>query len=322
MVYIWVHRQLNKKHRQVEYINMWEKKGNIFNKHHSQVPVIDTNNEGYWRIYYSKRIDGKSHPFYIDVEKGNPSNVLYESTEPILKLGKLGQFDVSGIMPTEIIDVDNVKYLYYIGWTTRIDVPYHNSLGLAISEDGGNTWRKISEGPVLSTSFNEPGYVGTISIIQNNNLYYGYYLSCREWRVFDDKPEPIYDIKYATSIDGINWKPTGTAISLENNEGGISKASVLKLNDRYLMWYSVRMENDYRTNIDNSYRIRCAESYDLINWKKIDILGLDIDLESDWENIMVEYPHVIEHENKLFMFYNGNGFGKTGIGYATHTIER
>jgi hypothetical protein len=59
----------------------------------------------------------------------------------------------------------------------------------------------------------------------------------------------------------------------------------------------------------------------LINWKKIDTFGLDIDLYSDWENIMVEYPHVIEYENKLYMFYNGNGFGKTGIGYATHTIE-
>ena len=31
---------------------------------------------------------------------------------------------------------------------------------------------------------------------------------------------------------------------------------------------------------------------------------------------MVEYPNVIEHNSKLFMFYNGNDYGKTGLGLA------
>ena len=50
---------------------MWKRRGNIFKKHHAQVPVVDVNNDGYWRIYYSKRVDNKSHPFYIDVEIGD-----------------------------------------------------------------------------------------------------------------------------------------------------------------------------------------------------------------------------------------------------------
>jgi hypothetical protein len=299
---------------------MWERKGNIFNKHHSQVPVVDINNNGYWRIYYSKRIDNKSHPFYIDVEIGNPSNILFESKKPILELGNLGKFDVAGIMPTEIITIGKVKYLYYIGWTNRLDVPYHNTLGLAVSVDGGINWNKFSEGPIFGTSYKEPGYTGTISIIKKDKLFYGYYLACREWKVFDGKTEPIYDIKYATSKNAIDWFPIGTSIKLEDGEGGISKASVIKHNDRYLMWYSVRMETDYRTNPTNSYRIKCAESFDLVNWKKISILGLDVDDDSNWDNQMVEYPHIINYKDKLYMFYNGNGFGKTGIGYAT--IER
>ena len=170
---------------------MWERNGNIFNKHHSQVPVVDINNDEYWRIYYSKRIDNKSYPFYIDVEIGNPSNVLFESTNPILELGTLGKFDVAGIMPTEIITIGKIKYLYYIGWTNRLDVPYHNTLGLAISNDGGNNWNKFSEGPIFGTSYKEPGYTGTISIIKKDKLFYGYYLSCRDWKIFDSKPEPF-----------------------------------------------------------------------------------------------------------------------------------
>ena len=31
---------------------------------------------------------------------------------------------------------------------------------------------------------------------------------------------------------------------------------------------------------------------------------------------MVAYPYIIKDNNKLIMFYNGNKFGKTGIGYA------
>jgi hypothetical protein len=296
---------------------MWERKGNIFDKHHAQVPVVDIHNDSYWRIYYSKRIDNKSHPFYIDVEVGNPSNILNESKSPILELGELGKFDVAGVMPTEIITIKNKKYLYYIGWTNRLDVPYHNTLGLAISNDNGNTWNKFSDGPIFGTSYREPGYVGTISVIKKNKLFYGYYLSCREWKIIDAKTEPIYDIKYATSTNGIDWLPAGTAVKLGNGEGGISKASLLKIKNVYYMWFSVRMENDYRNNPQNSYRIRCAISYNLENWERFDAGGLDIDTYSKWENEMVEYPHVITYRKKLFMFYNGNGFGKTGIGYAT-----
>lgn len=301
---------------------MWKRNGNIFDKHHSQVPVVDVNNKGYWRIYYSKRIDNKSYPFYIDVEVGNPSNILSESTEPILELGGLGKFDVSGIMPTEIITINKTKYLYYIGWTNRTDVPYHNTLGLALSTDNGKTWKKFSDGPIFGTSYKEPGYVGTISIIKKDKLFHGYYLSCRDWKVLNGRTEPIYDIKYATSKNAIDWTPINTSIHLKDGEGGISKASIIKYKKKYLMWYSVRMESDYRENLTNSYRIKCAESIDLINWKKIKTFGLDIDTDSEWDNNMVEYPHVIKHKNKLYMFYNGNGFGKTGIGFVTTKIKK
>ncbi len=30
------------------------------------------------------------------------------------------------------------------------------------------------------------------------------------------------------------------------------------------------------------------------------------------------YPHVINLNERLVMFYNGNGFGRTGIGYAEY----
>ena len=31
---------------------------------------------------------------------------------------------------------------------------------------------------------------------------------------------------------------------------------------------------------------------------------------------MISYPYVFKKDNALIMLYNGNGFGKTGFGYA------
>jgi hypothetical protein len=299
---------------------MWIDRKNIFNQHHAQVPIVDVIGD-VWRIYYSTRFNGKSQPMWVEVDGNNPTKILNQSTGPILDLGKVGSFDVAGVMPTELIEVDDVKYMYYIGWTNRQDTPYHNTIGLATSKDGGNTWNKYSDGPIFGTSRLEPGFLGTIAVINEFNTFFGYYLSCREWKEFNGKLEPLYDIKIATSENGIDWTPTEKiAIPLREGEGGISKASIIKYNEKYLMWYSVRKDHDYRTNINASYRIKCVESTNLLIWKDVNEFGLDIDSNSKWDNEMVAYSHIFNYNDCLNMLYNGNGFGKSGIGHTKFRI--
>ena len=76
------------------------------------------------------------------------------------------------------------------------------------------------------------------------------------------------------------------------------------------------IDHDYRTNPDASYRIKCVTSTNLLDWEDINGFGLDIDLDSKWDNEMVAYPHVFKYNNELQMLYNGNTFGKTGIGHV------
>jgi hypothetical protein len=295
---------------------MWIKQGVIFNKHWAQLPIVDTENKNFWRIYYSHRIDNKSYPKYIDIEKENPKNIIFEQKEPILNLGKLGSFDQAGVMPTEIINYNNKKYLYYIGWSNRKDVPYFNTLGLAISEDNGKTYNKFSTGPVFGSSYKEPGYIGTTKILIENGIWRAWYLSCREWEIINGIVEPIYDIKYAESTNGIDWDPKNiSCINLQGAEGGISQASVLKQDNKYYMWFSYRAKTNYRLNKNYSYRIGMAMSDDGIEWQRKETLELDAS-EQGWDSIMVEYPYVVTGIQNYFMFYNGNGFGKEGIGYA------
>ena len=99
------------------------------------------------------------------------------------------------------------------------------------------------------------------------------------------------------------------------------RASVMKCGIGYKMWYSYRSDIDYRTDCNSSYRIGYAESINGINWERMDRLnGVTVSADG-WDSFMVAYPHVIKLANRLFMFYNGNGFGQTGIGYAVADMD-
>ncbi|NOH80820.1 hypothetical protein F0231_13805 [Vibrio sp. RE86] len=306
----------------------WIKKGHIykpsgdinFSQSHAQVPVVDYQPKSdTFRIYFSTRDkNNRSLPGYIDVLADNPKKIVNVADKPILPLGSLGTFDDCGVMPSWVVNNGDKKYLYYIGWNVRNTISYHNSVGLAISSDGGNSYEKFSEGPLWDRNYIEPQYSGTSCVLFDNGVWKNWYLSCTEWRIINDKSEPRYHIKYAESADGINWIRKGTvAIDYQSDdEAGIVKASVIKKNGQYFMWYSYRKFNDYRTNKESSYRIGYAESPDGINWKRMDNkAGITIS-ESGWDSQMIEYPHVIKHKEKLLMFYNGNGFGESGFGYA------
>lgn len=304
---------------------MWQKKGLIYNvdcefewnQSHAQVPVVDVLSDRL-RIYYATRnYQGKSTISFIEVDKENPKTILDKCKTPLFDFGNLGAFDDSGIMPSSIINVGSKKYLYYIGWTTRQTVPYQNAIGLAISTDGGATFTKFSEGPIITINHIEPYFSGTSYVMLEKDLYKMWYLSCVKWELINGKPEPLYNIKYAESDDGINWKQTGrVAIELHDDEGGIVSASVLKQNGLYKMWFGKRKHTDYRTNPENTYRIGYAESVDGIRWtRKDNLAGIDIS-EKGWDSEMISYPNVIQNNNQLVLFYNGNGFGKSGFGYA------
>ena len=311
----------------------WTKHGCFYNLNdtddwrvsHTQLPVIDSSSSDYWRIYFSSRnSDGRSLPCYIDIEPGNPKNIINEQTKPLLELGNAGCFDEHGVMPTAIVDIEDKKYLYYIGWSVKQTVPYQNAIGLAISEDAGVSYRRIGDGPIIGQSPVDPIFTGTFNVLKVGSVCHGYYMSCTEWRSFDDKSignsrEPRYLLKYASSTDGLHWQRDGHIVISysDEDEGGIAAASVIAYKDSYKMWYCYRKDHDYRNNKNNSYRIGYATSNDAINWIRDDA-NAAIDISSDgWDCGMICYPAVVKHNNTLIMFYNGNGFGQSGIGYAT-----
>ena len=291
---------------------MWQRLGNIFKSHWAQVPVAVHLEKDIYRIFYSRRIKGKSYPYYIEFDVCKKI-ITKNPVGPILKLGRRGSFDWAGIMPTEIVNFKNRSFLYYIGWSRREDVPYHNNLGLAVSRPRSNLWKKYSEGPIFSTSRHEPGYIGTIGIIRSQKKFFGLYLACRKWKKIKKRIEPIYDLKIATSKNGLDWAPIKNGLRLLAGEGGLSKASIIKLGKKFYVWFSSRAAKDYRNNPKNGYKIICATSKNIFSWRRIKKYEIKCEKKHKNETKMVAYPHVIKHKKILYMFYNGNEFGKTGI---------
>lgn len=305
----------------------WNKKGLIFNvtgehdwnKSHAQCPVVDVMNDDVWRIYYATRnAQCQSQISYIEVEAGHPEHILYEHKHYLFEFGALGTFDDCGLMPSSIVRHLGSIYLYYVGWTLKKTVPYHNSIGIAISTDEGKTFKRMYEGSIMPSTPLEPYFTGTSCVMIDNGLWRMWYLSCVKWRLKDGQTEPFYHIKYAESTDGIHWRRDGIiAIDFKDaSEGGIVSASVLKADGLYKMWYGYRGAFDYRNNKNHSYRIGYAESDDGISWKRKDEqVGISLSTEG-WDSMMQSYPNIISCQGQKYLFYNGNGFGQTGFGYA------
>ena len=109
-------------------------------------------------FFFSSRDQNQtSRPFYIDVDKTDPSKIIRIETSPLFQPGDLGTFDDDGVMPCSAVDLGRgVIRLYYVGWNRGVTVSYRNSIGVAVSHDGGARFERMYEGPVIDRSFREP----------------------------------------------------------------------------------------------------------------------------------------------------------------------
>ena len=309
----------------------WQKKGQIFTAdrqhewmaHHAYVPIADKINDEVIRIYFGTRDhQNRTVATFIEVEAKDPSNVLYVHDRPVLGLGQLGTFDDNGVTPSCIVTRDDKKYLFYVGWNRTVTVPYRNAIGVAISEDGGLTFKRLYEGPIIDRNPLDPYFIAGHFVMIENGIWKIWYGSSTGWDIVNGQPEPRYLIKYAESSDVSNWvRKNQICLSYKFESEAISRPSVIKENGGYRMWYCFRGNLDYRTNKAQSYRIGYAESSDGISWtRKDEQVGIEPS-ETGWDSIMVEYPFVYYHKEVKYMLYNGNGFGETGFGYAVMTDD-
>lgn len=278
----------------------------------------------YIRIYFSTRkrdANGKfvSHVRFVDYDHTLQHCLRYADRE-VVALGAPGTFNEHGIFPFSPVTVGEKIYGYTTGWTRRKSVDVDSGIGLAISDDGGGSYQKIGDGPVLTASLHEPFLVcdGLVRIFEG--MFHMYYIYGTEWRqpAVGGAPERTYVIGHAVSKDGIEWHKEGRQI-IPSAFAGECQAlpTVLRVGNRYHMYFCCRSSVDFRTNPKNGYRLGYAFSDDLIHWVRDDAAGGIEFSETGWDSGMICYPHLFRCGESIHLLYNGNQFGRDGFGAAT-----
>ncbi len=273
------------------------------------IPEVLDYDKGIMRVYFAPRdTENRSEIHFFDVSIHNPFEILRISHSPLLSHGKLGTFDDSGITPGNIVTVDGVKRLYYTGWNLLINVPMNNSIGVAKFVNPESIER-YGDGPVMTRTLTEPYSCASPHVMCEDGVYRMWYASMDKWLLENNTPKHYYNIKYAESDDGLNWKRQNhIAINYESDgEYAFGRPWVLKEQGIYKMWYSYRGDR---------YLIGYAESHNGLDWTRLDEKAGISPSEKGWDSEMIEYPSIVDLADGRYMLYNGNGYGKSGIGLA------
>lgn len=276
------------------------------------------------RVYFSTRERdnvGKylSHVAFADFSR-DMTELLDISSRTVLPLGGLGCFDEHGIFPINVVRDGDRILGYTTGWNRKVSVSADASIGLCISHDDGLTFERYGTGPVMTASVNEPFLVADAFVRRHDDDYHMWYIYGTKWSRFTEPgpPDRVYKIAHATSRDGINWERSGRQIIEDRLNADECQAlpTVIRHEGIHHMYFCYRQAHGFREVSGRGYRIGYAYSTDMVDWVRADeSAGIDVS-EDGWDSEMQCYPHLFECDQKIYLLYNGNEFGRHGFGLA------
>ena len=275
---------------------------------HAALPVVESLGAHRWAVYVSVRdAEGRARigRTLLDMT-GEPCLAPLEP-EPALDLGPLGAFDDSGVTSSCIVRSGDRRFLYYTGWSRGVTVPFYLAAGVAVSRAGG-AFERPSLAPLLDRSAVDPFLTASPFVAVEGDLWRMWYVSGTDWRASSSGPRHYYNIRYAESSDGASWQRNGL-VCLDyatEDEHAFARPWVVRDADAYRMWFAVRGAR---------YEIAMAESVDGRAWARATTGGLKAE-GSGWESGMVEYPCVFDVDGLRYMLYNGDDYGRSGLGLA------
>lgn len=275
---------------------------------HASNPTPEPLGNGLVRVYFSSRDqDNRSHIGWVDCELTPKPRVVRIAEEPIVTPGALGGFDDSGTSMGCLLQVGGRRFLYYLGWNLGVTVPWRNSIGLAISESPQSPFVKCGRAPIVDRSEEDPYSVSYPWVIADQGIFRMWYGSNLTWGQAHSDMGHV--IKHAVSDDGIHWRRDGRVAlgGVSEAEYALARPCVVKEGDTYVMWFCAR---------GDQYRIYRAESHDGVDWRRTSLAAELAPTPGSWDGAMTAYPAVLRCEEALYMFYNGDGYGRTGFGLA------
>lgn len=247
---------------------------------------------------------------FVDLDGRNPSTIKAVSTVPVLNTGMPGAFDEHGVLPTSLLNVDGRLYLYYSAYQRQISVPYTILSGLAVSDDGGLTFSRVSDCPILERCDTQMFQRSAIEVMKHGGKYLMWYTAGMGWQDNGGHIVPRYDIEYLESDDFRVWtaKPK-VSLALRDDEFGLTMPQVRFSGSVFRMIYSIR-------SVSKGYRLGYAESKDGVSFIRMDEKLVFAPSESGWDSEMICFGKIITVGGRTYLFYCGNHYGIGGMGWA------
>ena len=297
----------------------WKKLGQIIQPNpkyswmsHYAGPSFVRELDGKLLVYVSGRdAENISRVGIVEISIDNDEcSIMKIEDKPCLEIGQIGLFDENGASYPWLVEHNNKIFMYYVGWVNGGRSRFQNYTGLAVSDDNGFTFNRIKNTPILDRTDAEPFGSGSCCVFKENDKWIMYYTAFEPWVEKVGNNRPTYNIKKAYSNDGINWERTLEVVVdfKDESEYVIGKPMLIRDPDNYKLWVCCRGE---------SYRVGYAESTDkgITYVRKDEVVGIDVS-ETGWDSQSIEYAYVFDFKGQRYMIYNGNDFGKTGIGLA------
>lgn len=253
---------------------------------------------------------------YVEVALADPTQPLAVTEYPVLDIGIPGTFDDNGVVPLCMAKAEGQLRLYYSGFQLQTKVPYTIFSSLAVSDDDGRSFRRISNLPLLDRVDGEMFFRAAPFVLQANGKWRMWYIGGDTWIADENgKLLPYYSLRYTDSADGILWcnPSTECLVPQAPDEIGFGRPFIRCDNGGYRMWYSIRRRR--------GYRLGYAESVDGLTWTRHDDRAGIAPSESGWDSEMICYAAVVTAPDRWLMFYNGNGYGRTGVGVAIAELD-
>jgi hypothetical protein len=275
---------------------------------HLQCPTPFSRTDGSLGLLVSSRsTENRSYTFLYELDP-ETFKIIRRPEKPIFDLGNPGAFDSMGVMTSCALEMGSKLYLYYMGWNIPNDVPFHNAIGLAISEDNGKSFRRFSDGPILDRNLSDPYYVATPFVHREMDAFAMYYMSGLPWRKRGEKWQPYYEIRKAISQDGIRFVPETTSLvsPIEGKECAVARPWI---------WHSsssAEMKMLFCGRMD-FYSIYLAKQEGL-SWKRLSqpLIAPTGQHGSRYSN-NISYPALWEHRGRKIVFCNGNDYGRSSV---------
>lgn len=247
---------------------------------------------------------------YVELDVRDPTRILDEAKEPVLDIGRPGAFDDNGVNPSSIVRVGDRLRLYYVGYQLHRQVPYTLFTGLAESSDGGKSFHRYSEAPILDRCDGELFFRTAPFVQRDENGWKLLYIGGSDWTAVDGRSKPIYGLRAIRSDDGLRFPGKGNELMAPRlpDEIGFGRPFVRSTPSKFELFYSVRTPK--------TYRLGYARSRDGSNWERADHDLRFSGAVQDWETEMTCYAVVVDTKFGVLMLYNGNGYGRTGFGIA------